>query len=403
MERSEGEALKQYATAKQAEAIDAVVSHGSTRRAADALGMHHSAVGRKIQAVRKKAALQGYAPEHDMVHTVPEGFHVRGTSTLYTYGENGQKVAAQWVKSDLDKAAQRRLLEEWVADLCGEVEGLKAPQKPPQAASGDVMTCYVMGDPHAGLYAWGEEAGEDYDLATWSAQHRAAMDELVDSAPPSDEAVIVNLGDFFHADDHKSVTPGSGHGLDVDTRHAKVFREGCRTFEYLIDEALKKHPRVTVYVTKGNHDPESSFALAEVLRAVYRREERVEIIGGIKPREYHIFGKTLIGITHGDKAKPAQLSQVMAAERPEEWGRATCRRWLVGHFHHADRKEYPGCIVEIFPTLAAKDAWHSGMGYMSERAMTAVIYDREFGEKGRRIVSIREIERAPNVSRSLSG
>jgi UDP-2,3-diacylglucosamine pyrophosphatase LpxH len=253
------------------------------------------------------------------------------------------------------------------------------------------MSCYVMGDPHAGLYAWDEEAGENYNLQKWADEHRAAMVELVDSAPASNEAVIVNLGDFFHADDHKSVTPGSGHSLDVDTRHAKVFREGCRTFEFLIDEALRKHQSVTVYVTKGNHDPESSFALAEVLRAVYRKEPRVEIRGGIAYREYHQFGCNLIGITHGDKAKPAQLSQVMAAEKPAEWGAATCRRWLVGHFHHQDRKEYPGCIVEIFPTLARNDAWHSGMGYLSEKAMTCIVFDKDHGEKGRRIVGIREL------------
>ena len=213
----------------------------------------------------------------------------------------------------------------------------------------------------------------------------------MESAPASDEAIIVNLGDFFHADTPDNRTAQSGNPLDVDTRHAKVFRTGCQVFERMIDRTLKKHRTVTVYITKGNHDPESSFALAEVLRALYRQEPRVTINGGIRWREYHRFGNTLLGITHGDKAKPPALAAIMAAEVPELWGQTTCRRWLVGHFHHQERKEYPGCIVEIFPTLAAKDAWHASMGYLSERAMTCIVYHRDHGERGRRIVGVPEL------------
>jgi hypothetical protein len=33
--------------------------------------------------VKRKAAIAGYSPEHDMTRTVPEPFVVRGTSTYY--------------------------------------------------------------------------------------------------------------------------------------------------------------------------------------------------------------------------------------------------------------------------------------------------------------------------------
>lgn len=390
MDRTELEGLKEFATPRQREYIDAIIARGSIRKAAESMGLNHPVISRAMQAVKMRAAQRGYAPAHDMVHTTPYGYNVKGVSTLYTHGEDGQKVAAQWVKTELNKSQRQELLEEWVQGLKDEVPARK-PVPTPKPSSKDVLSCYVMGDPHAGLYAWNEEAGEDYNLNKWAEEHRKAMVELVDSAPASDEALIVNLGDFFHADDHKSQTPGSGHALDVDTRHAKVFREGCATFEFMIDTALRKHRRVVVYVTKGNHDPESSFALAEVLRAYYRNEKRVEIRGGIAYREYHVFGCNLIGITHGDKAKPKDLPAVMAAEKAVEWGQSTCRRWLVGHFHHQDRQEYPGCIVEVFPTLARNDAWHSGMGYISEKAMNCIVFDRKYGEHGRRIVTPRHI------------
>jgi hypothetical protein len=366
-----------------------MVIHGSSRKVAKAMGVNKSVINRAITAVKRKAAARGFSPRHDMVHTVPEGFAVKGTSTLYTHGEDGQKVAAQWVKTNATQERAQEALEAYVAELTADIPA-RAKAKPPKPSSGQVLSAYIYGDPHCGLYAFAPEAGENYDLKRWSEEHRAAMVELVASAPESDEAILVNLGDFVHADTDANRTK-SGHELDVDGRHTKVFQEGCRTFEFMIDEALRKHQRVTVYITRGNHDEKSSFALAEVLRAVYRKEDRVTIKGGIAYREYHQFGCNLIGITHGDKAKPAQLSQVMAAEKPAEWGAATCRRWLVGHFHHQDRKEYPGCIVEIFPTLARNDAWHSGMGYLSEKAMTCIVFDKDHGEKGRRIVGIREL------------
>jgi predicted phosphodiesterase len=60
------EGLKQYATARQVEYIDAVNEHGSNRRAAEHMGIHATAIDRGIKAVLKKAALQGYSPDYDM-------------------------------------------------------------------------------------------------------------------------------------------------------------------------------------------------------------------------------------------------------------------------------------------------------------------------------------------------
>ena len=42
---------------------------------------------------------QGHSPEHDMTHTVPDGYLMKGASTLYR--EDGS-IAAQWIKSTVD-------------------------------------------------------------------------------------------------------------------------------------------------------------------------------------------------------------------------------------------------------------------------------------------------------------
>jgi hypothetical protein len=393
MTEYEYEGLKQFCvTPKQREKLDAVYKHGSQRAAATALGVSKTTVQEAMASIRRRAAYKGFAPEIGMDHPQAEGWGLNATTGLYkfdnTTGERHKIL--EWVKASPEKEQNIQLIRDYVATLMEDVPARTKIAPPVPTPIDTILPAFVLGDPHCGMYAWADEAGDDYNLDIWSRQHRAAIHQLIDQAPVSQECIIVNLGDFFHAKNNDNRTQ-SGHALDVDTRYSKVFREGCATFEYMIDEALRKYMHVTAYVTEGNHDKESAFALAEVLRAYYRNEDRVTIKGGTAPREYHEFGVNFIGITHGHTAKPATLPAVMAAEQPEAWGRTKTRRWFVGHFHHQDRKEYPGCIVEIFPTLAGKDAWHNEMGYSSERAMTCVIFNRHTGEKGRILISIDDL------------
>lgn len=320
------------------------------------------------------------------VKGAPDGYMVKGVSE-YVRTETG----AQWIKTDVSKAERVELLREAVAGIAKEWQRVIRPIPKPKTMDKDKLACIVWGDPHVGMYAWADEAGDDFDLDICTSHLYAATDELVESAPDCDECVIVNLGDFYHANTDENRT-NSGHALDVDGRRAKVFRAGVAAFARCIHRALEKHKNVTVYITKGNHDDDLAFPLAEVLRVTFQNEPRVTIRGGIKAQYYHEWGTNLIGITHGHQAKPPNLPLLMAHDQSDAWGRTTCRRWFVGHLHHQDRKEYPGCIVEIFPTLAAKDAWHAAMGYRSERAMTCVIFDKEHGEVGRRIVGIKRVK-----------
>ena len=88
----------------------------------------------------------------------------------------------------------------------------------------------------------------------------------------------------------------------------------------------------------------------------------------------------LLGSTHGDGAKLADLPLIMATDAPEDWAAAKFRHWHCGHFHHDQMKEHPGCSVETHRTLAAGDAWHRHEGYRSGRDMKAIVYHREQGE-----------------------
>jgi hypothetical protein len=248
-----------------------------------------------------------------------------------------------------------------------------------------------MGDPHLGMFAWAQETGQNFDLKIAEANLVGAVDHLVGLAPPAEEALIINLGDFYHTDNQTNRTARSGHALDVDSRWSKVLGVGIRAMRRCIDAALKKHARVTVICEIGNHDDHSSVMLAHCLSQFYERDPRVTV--DVSPAKFHWyrFGRNLIGTTHGDTAKPDRLPAVMACDRPKDWGETEHRYWYTGHVHHDSLKEYPGCIVETFRTLAPGDAWHRGQGYRSGQDMKCDVLHREFGRINRHVVGIRQL------------
>lgn len=370
--------LKDFATSRQTEILNAVESEGSQHAAARKLGIHRTTVKEALQAVRKKAAMQGFAPEADLKHVVPAPLVLRGTSTLY---DGDGKPRLQWVKTRLDESKAREAIEEWVGWLVQDAKGL-APliAQPVHPLAADLLACYPMGDPHFGMYSWGEESGEDFDLGIAERLTYAAIDRLVASAPAAKTALILELGDFFHSDNNSARTERSGNALDVDTRWARVMKIGLRAMTYVIKAALAKHDNVVVRIVAGNHDDHSSYALALGLDAYFNNEPRVEIALSPANFWYYRHGKSLIGVTHGHTCKPEQLPAIMATDRKEDWGATDFRYWYHGHFHHKRVSEHPGCVVEGFNTLAARDAWHAGAGYRAGRDMQCIIHHKQYGE-----------------------
>lgn len=370
------EGLRQFATVRQLEIIDAVNLHGSHGKAARALNVCKGTVQRALEGLKSRAAKQGYSPQHDMTRTVPDGYMVKGVSTYY----NAEgKPSGQWVKSSVDANRQEQLIKEFITTLAQDIKGL-APLTPvPENNNSDLMCVYPMGDPHFGLYAWAKDAGDDFDLTIAENLTCGAIDRLVASAPAAETAILLNLGDMFHADNQKNVT-NSGHQLDVDGRWAKVQQIGLKAMLHCIRRLLEKHKKVIFRINKGNHDGHSSYALALMISCYFDKEPRVEVDLSPAVAWYYKFGDVLIGSTHGDTLKGGDMLAVMAADEPKKWGETNHRYWYVGHVHHQDTKEYRGGIVEYFRTLAARDAWHQGQGYRAGRDMCLIVHHKQHGE-----------------------
>jgi hypothetical protein len=382
------EGLKRYATQRQSEYIDAVNQLGSGKKAAKHFNVNPSAVDRAIQAVKKKAALQGFSPQHDMVRPVPEPFIVRGVSTYY---DKDGKASGQWVKSKVDDQQVENMVRDFVEVMAESIKGLSPYIPPPQHNTDDLMCVYPQGDPHFGMYAWWQDAGDDFDLDIAEKLTCGAIDRLIASAPNAKTALLLNLGDMFHADNQKNVT-NSGHQLDVDGRWAKVQQVGLKATIYCLQRLLEKHEKVIFRINRGNHDGHSSYALALMISCWFHNEPRIEVDLSPSTIWYYRFGKVQIASTHGDTIKGKDILSIMAADRPHDWGESKHRYCYLGHVHHSDLKEYQGGIVEYFRTLAARDAWHQGQGYRAGRDMCCIVLHREHGEIERHRCDIGMIE-----------
>lgn len=322
---------------------------------------------------------------------IPERHHVRGVSTLRDAAGN---ITAQWTKTAKDHEEREELIKRLVAELPKTIKARKGRIPPPTALMrDDMMAVYPMGDPHVGLLAWQKESGEHFDLAECRTIMTQAMRNLVQRGPRTKTALIINLGDFFHADMGTGATT-KGTRVEVDPRTWMVLDVGVGIMIEMIDAALTHHEQVTVDNRIGNHDTHEAVVLAYALREHYRNEPRVHIPPPLTHRSYHLFGCNLIGTTHGDRAKPEALAEIMAAERPSWWGETTNRMWFVGHVHHHSRKDHRGCSVESFRTLAARDGWHAAEGYVAARDMVRITLHKDFGECERSTVNVAALRHA---------
>lgn len=340
------------------------------------LGVHRSMPDTLLRRIKRRAAREGHAPGH-FVNGVAPGFQM-GKVTVQRGADGG--IERTWERQSPDAELAQEILQEVCAAIVEQSKGTFLPVAAPEYFDADTLTVIPMGDPHFGLLSWAEETGANFDLAIAERMTFDAVDRLCALTPSSGTALLLNLGDYFHADDGSNRTKRSGNQLDVDGRFAKIATVGVMAMVRCIRRLLEKHKNVVVRNNKGNHDEHQAQMLSICLMAWFHNEPRVTVETSPSSFFYYRFGNVLIGSTHGDGAKLADLPLIMATDNPSDWGGARFRVWHCGHFHHDQVKDYPGCTVETHRTLAANDAWHKHAGYRSARDMKALVYHRTHGE-----------------------
>ena len=355
------------------------------------VGCSRYAVRDSLQAVKARAATQGWSPQHDMVHTVPIGFNVKGVSTYYN--DEGKPVG-QWVKSASDKERQLEIaLEAFKAGFLEEIDGLYKPVQAPEAAKeADRLSAYLIGDHHLNALCWSPETGgDDWDTNIAQDVLIKAVDKLVSVAGDSEVGALINLGDFLHANTSENKT-GKGTPQDVDGRLGRVIRIVGNLFRVLITRMLETHKEVWLINVRGNHDPDASLWLNEMMRLYFANEPRVKVFDNFSKWIHFEWGETLVVLHHGDRVKTQALYEAVTRDYAEEWGRTRYRYLYHGHIHHRTVTELGGLHLESFGVLCPPDAYHSASGYGSARSMSCVILDKKYGEHSRFKIGIDEVK-----------
>lgn len=236
-------------------------------------------------------------------------------------------------------------------------------------------------DFHLGKLAWSDETGgSDYDLKLAEKLWRKTVLDLISKSCGFGgiEKVLFPIGqDYFHFDT-PGVTTTAGTPLDSDTRWQKMFCKGVDLLVWTVEQ-LRKIAPIEILWVPGNHDQMLSYAATVGLAQRYSKTNSVSVDLSASPRKYRLFGKNLIGYSHGEK-EGKRVEGLMQIEAPELWGKSLFREFHMGHLHNESSITSNGIIFRRISSITATDSWHSEMGFVgSVRQAQAFIWDKESG------------------------
>lgn len=366
-----------YCTPRQREILEAINLHGSAQAASLALNLNKSTASDTYNDVKRRAAKQGWAPDFDMSHPVPDGFIAKGISTYYN---SEGKPTAQWVKSSIDSERQQEIFRAAVEVMSSELPRLP-PVIAPQQLNADLMTLYTLTDAHIGMLATKRENMQaDWNLQIAEAVIVGCFEQIIKCSPDSETAVLNQLGDLLHYDGLSPVTPTSGHVLDADGRFTDMVEVAVRVLRRIIAMLLAKHAKVHVILAEGNHDMASSVWLRTMFKALYENEPRITVDDSALPYYAFEFGDTMNIFHHSHLKKFGAMREIVPAMFAEMWGRTKKRYCHTGNYHNTKEDEQGGLKIMQHPTLAARDAYASRGAWFSDREMCSITYHRKFGQ-----------------------
>ena len=225
----------------------------TTREISDQYGMSQRVVQRRIKNLKDS----GFDPANDREYNNPENQLVSGYSTLVRHKHKDDSSTGrvmEWVKTNVHISKQVETAGAIVESMIEEIKPLPVIPFKNTVATTDQFTVIPIGDPHIGLMTWSKEVGEDWDIKIADRVYRKVFKRLLSNLPDTEECILVNTGDFFHADNIQGETSRNKHKLDLDGRHGKWLDAGFVVIRMFIDACLRKYKKVEFINVPGNHD-----------------------------------------------------------------------------------------------------------------------------------------------------
>lgn len=235
-------------------------------------------------------------------------------------------------------------------------------------------------DVHIGKIATSFETGADYNQEIAVNRVLEGTEGLIGRASGYniDKIAIIIGNDILHTDTPRRTTT-SLTPQDTDGMWYENFLKAKRLYVDII-ERLVNIADVHVIFNPSNHDYMSGFFLADSISSWFANCKNVTFDVSISHRKYFRYYNNLIGSTHGDGAKEADLPLLMAHEAGMDW--STCKHKYVytHHLHHNRSKDHMGVNVTVLRSPSQADSWHHRNGYdHAPRAIEAFLHHKEYG------------------------
>lgn len=394
------------------EALEFYEAHGTVSAAADALGISRGAFNNRIKQARKwkerQDSLDPYVREGLEGYGVTDLSGVDGGWLIKNDGDGGRLS----LRFSVSKGGADSLMDTLRNDLAdwptgGYAHVTEARQNP----KGGLLVI-DLADVHVGKLCVASETGYSYDSAVAVQRMVEGTKALLRKAAGHDIArVLFVLGnDILHIDkpDRKTTsgTPQDTHG----TIHS-MYRDAQAGYIAAIEACAAEYPVNLIYCP-SNHDWLLGWALSGSIGVWFRDHPNVTSTDynlSEKHRKYFRYENNLIGLTHGDGAKEADLYPLMMTEARAHVSDCPHKYWLLHHVHHktrkarglnshdrekdhigltavksgAGRQEGDNVEIEYVRSPSPPDSWHDRNGYVNRQACEAFIYDPFDGQYAR--------------------
>lgn len=240
-------------------------------------------------------------------------------------------------------------------------------------------------DIHIGKLSSSFETGEDYNSQIAVKRVKEGVNGILQKTNGFniDKILFVGGNDILHIDEPNRKTT-AGTPQDTDGMWYENFLTAKQLYIDVIETLLTVADVHFVY-NPSNHDYISGFMLSDSIQSWFRKSNNITFDCSIAHRKGFKYGSNLIGTTHGDGAKLADLPLIMANEFSNWWAETKHRYVYTHHIHHKSSKDYHGITVESLRSPSGSDSWHhrKGYGVGGVKAVEGFIHSKEHGQVAR--------------------
>jgi hypothetical protein len=411
------EDLRQFATDRQAEILDAVLKHESKTAAAAALGLSRGTIRTVLERLETKALASlnqdASITEAAQAGGIEDARHLAHFWKIVK-DEDGNGYSL-FVKNP--RSGEAISVTDMVREAIDDIRQAKPVKlKPRPKPTGEHLLVIDLADVHFLKLAVRTETGYEYSREV--ARHRMVegTKALLRMAEPMGIGHILFIlgNDILHVDGPRSTTT-SGTYQDSDGTIFQGFKDASVALSEAINAAAEVAP-VDLLHCMSNHDWLMGWSLSQTVAAPYREphsaDPRIRASDynlSEAHRKYYRFGSNLFGFSHGDGAKEEKLYGLMVKEARQHISECKNLYWYLHHYHHKIRKtrgevetlrekdhtamtavisgtpqiEGHHLNIEYVRSPSAPDGWHDRNAHVNMQAVECFVHHPELGQRAR--------------------